>query len=115
MKELRWFVFVLAAGAAGCEGSSVGQPAPGTRRVEIRVAGAEFSPAEVAAGAGEKLELVFTRRGPSCADRVEFPSLGIERDLPDGEPVKVALTAPASGSVEFHCPMKMAKGRVRVR
>ena len=46
---------------------------------------------------------------------VEFPGLGIEEELPEGEHVAVAITAPQSGEVAFRCPMDMAHGRVVVR
>lgn len=113
MRFLRGSVFVLDLLLVGCRRSD--RVDPGVRTVEIRARGARFRPANIQARPGERIRLVFEREEPTCVTSVEFPTLGIEEDLPEGAKVAVSVTAPVSGAIPFRCPMDMARGEVRVR
>jgi len=108
---------VLAFLLAACGSPTAAEPPPAAgRTVAIEVGARGYTPAEVAATAGEPLRLVFTRttdRG--CGQQRVFPELQIRRDLPRDEPVAVDITVPASGRVGFTCGMDMYRGAVVVQ
>lgn len=83
-------------------------------RVAVAVEETGFVPAEIQVDRGKPVTLVFTRKVEhTCVDRVVFPAEGIDKELPMGKPVEVAL-APAADT-SFRCPMGHAIGRVTVR
>jgi plastocyanin domain-containing protein len=83
-------------------------------RVEIAVEESGFVPDQVQVERGKPVTLVFTRKiENTCVDKVVFPAEGIEKDLPLGKPVEVALAPSADTS--FRCPMGHALGRVAVK
>lgn len=103
-------------GLTACSSQGNAQPRAGAREVAIAVRGGAFVPARVTASPGERLDLVFTRQeGPTCVTSVVLHSLDITRELPVGQPVRVAVTAPQSGTIGFTCPMDMVHGEVAVR
>ncbi len=86
--------------------------APRSAVETIRVTDGGFTPSRVAARAGEPLILRFLRTSiHTCATRVVFPKLGIDRPLPLGQPVEISLV-PAQGSLGFACGMGMYRGEV---
>ena len=86
-------------------------------RVEIRVDDQGYHPTTIRAAAGSALTLVFRRTDAlNCGEKVRFPSLGnLERDLPVGQAVEVAVTVPPSGELAFTCGMNMYRGSVVVQ
>lgn len=136
MTTRTWFTLtaayaLLAAGPAlaqqGHEGRGMAmdhaaQSAPGkasarrsaARTIEVQVTG-EFSPAEIHVKKGEKVKLVFTRTTDrTCATSVHFRELGVDRELPLGRPVTVALTPAQAGKFRFSCGMDMVAGTLVV-
>lgn len=120
------FVCILAMALAlgACEKkSSASKPAPpappsvsadGTRVIPINVNDAGYDPDKITAKPGEKLELEFTRRTKSaCGEQVKVAG-GPVIDLPLEKPVKIAVTAPASGQLSFVCGMDMMTGIIVV-
>lgn len=118
--------------AAGCKKEDKGkpaaqQPAPvtagkveadGTRRVVIDVKSDGYHPAAVEARPGEKLKLAFTRvEDTECGAQVKVDGVesGKVYDLPMNTPVEIAVTAPASGSIQFACGMDMMTGLIVVK
>lgn len=90
-------------------------PPAEAREVAIEVTKEGYDPAEIAAQPGESLMLVFTRTSKSrCAEKVVVPAAEVERKLPLNEPVRVTVTAPASGRLGFACGMDMMKGALVV-
>lgn len=86
------------------------------RRVDIKVTAAGYQPAQVTAQAGEKLILVFTRKGDAgCGNTVVVPAVHFHADLEDGKPVEVSVTMPQKGEIKFACGMDMMKGQVVVK
>jgi plastocyanin domain-containing protein len=108
---------------AACQRESAHRPpstgpsavtAPADGRVEVRVDDQGYHPATIRAAAGRTLTLVFRRADAlNCGEKVKFPSMGnLERDLPVGQAVEVAVTVPASGELAFTCGMGMYRGSV---
>lgn len=95
--------------------SSVTAPADG--RVEIRVDDQGYHPSTIRAAAGRSLTLVFRRADAlNCGEKVRFPTLNnLERDLPVGQAVEVAVTTPATGELPFTCGMNMYRGKIVVQ
>ncbi len=90
--------------------------APANGRVEITVDDQGYHPSTVRSAPGRALTLVFRRADAlNCGEKLRFPSLGLERDLPVGQSVEVAVTTPASGALAFTCGMNMYRGSVVVQ
>ena len=86
------------------------------RVVEVLVDGGAYAPAAIDVARGERVALRFVRSDHSpCAAEVVFPSLGLRRALPVGEPVEIEIPTDGAGEVPFHCGMKMLRGKVIVR
>ncbi len=111
----RFLVSAVALALLGGTASVVRATEPAPRVVAVRVSGRGFEPATISARAAERLDLVFTRQpGPTCATSVVFPTLNLTRELPEGQPVRVAVTAPERGALVFHCSYGHLRGEVRV-
>ncbi len=122
----RFGAIALVSLLAACQRAQSARPqasgatavtAPADGRVEIRVDDQGYHPATIRAAAGRALTLVFRRTDAlNCGEKVRFPSLNnLERDLPVGQPVEVAVTVPASGELAFTCGMNMYRGSVVVQ
>jgi len=89
----------------------VARPVDG--RIEIHATREGFEPSKIEVPGGEPLTLVFVRDiEKTCMDGVVFPDLGIEKELPVGEKVEIALTPEAGGTIRFQCPMGMGKSTI---
>lgn len=90
------------------------QAAPGGRApVDVVVADGVYSPSRIAVPAGQALRLRFIRRDRSpCAGVVQFPALGISRELPVDAPVLLELPPLPPGEHAFACQMNMYRGTV---
>lgn len=74
-----------------------------------------FHPDRIVVKAGQPLRLTFLRREHTgCTLEVVFPTLGITRTLPPGEPVTIDLGTPTAGEIPFRCGMGMIHGAVIV-
>lgn len=122
----RFAAFALTSLLVACQREQAHPPAshgptsvtaPADGRVEIRVDDQGYHPTTIRAAAGRALTLVFRRTDAlNCGDKVRFPSLNnLERDLPVGQAVEVALTVPARGELSFTCGMNMYRGSVVVQ
>lgn len=84
-------------------------------RVEVKVDGEGYHPAQIQAPANAKITLAFRRADANnCGEELVIASLGVKKDLPVGETVEVVITTPASGEVGFACGMNMYEGKVVV-
>ena len=119
----RLAVVALTTLLAACQREAAHRPpspgpsavtAPADGRVEVRVDDQGYHPATIRAAAGRSLTLVFRRADAlNCGEKVKFPSMGnLERDLPVGQAVEVAVIVPASGELAFTCGMGMYRGSV---
>lgn len=105
--------------AAGCDrdekASDVSEsPAKNaSNTVAIRVGADGFQPSSVRAEKGEPLTLRFTRTtDATCAKNVEFPELGIKKELPLEEPVAVRIPTGEARKLTFQCGMGMYESSV---
>ena len=102
---------VAPTGANAMQGPHV---PPGSVLVNISMVG--FDPAVIEAKAGQPLKLAFYRpNAANCAREVEFPDLGVRKELPPGQTTVVDVTPLKSGPLVFECGMKMLKGKLIVR
>jgi hypothetical protein len=85
------------------------------QRVNIEVTAQGYTPDTVEAKAGEPLTLVFKRTTEKgCGERLVFPGLDIERELPLNEAVTINLTPEEDQTIAFTCGMGMYEGSVVV-
>lgn len=85
-------------------------------RVPITVTDEGYAPDRIEAERGQRLTLVFTRKTETeCLEKVKFPALQIEKELPVNQPVEVTITAQKSGPIPFSCGMEMAVGTVVIK
>jgi plastocyanin domain-containing protein len=77
-----------------------------------------FSPASLKlsqGGPGSHSTVSFIRTtDQTCATEVVFPDLGIKKDLPLNQPVKVDVPTDTAKTLTFQCGMAMYKGAVVV-
>jgi plastocyanin domain-containing protein len=101
--------------ADAVESSSSG---PSVRRIAVTAGRHGFSPNEMRARAGEIVALEFTRtESNTCVKRVRVyldDHRQIERELPLGQPVTIALRLPHPGEVGISCAMQMFGATLRV-
>jgi plastocyanin domain-containing protein len=86
----------------------------GERRVPVEVGKQGYVPEEIAAKAGEKLVLVFTRTYDTECGRYVKLAGGEAKELPLNQPVELPVDVPQSGAVKFVCGMDMMTGQVVV-
>lgn len=101
-----------AASSAGSSGAAAGGTIDGLRAISVQVNAEGYTPSKIPGKPNEKLLLVFTRTvDASCVSQLKTPN-GDMVDLPLNQPVKVAVTVPATGEVGFACGMDMFHGAV---
>ena len=103
------FLGILVA----CKGDP---PKPaGNGEIPVKVDDKGFSPSSVTVQKGAQAALVFTRTtDDTCATKVVFPELKIEKDLPKNTPVKVDVPTDKEQKLTFQCGMGMYKSSVVV-
>ncbi len=87
-------------------------------RFQIAVTSAGFEPKNVNVPRGKPVVLTFERQvDRTCATEVVMVVDGkkIERDLPLNQPVELAITFPAAGTVQYSCAMDMIRGTITVQ
>jgi plastocyanin domain-containing protein len=110
-------LFVLIALSAA--GSAVAETPKTAQRIEVAVTTSGFDPDTITVPANRPVTLVFTRKTDStCAKNVVFKlddGKKLERELPLGKPVEVAVTFPKAGKLGYACSMDMIKGVIVVQ
>ena len=105
---VNWYFFFAGRHVS----AAVVTPAAGIAEVRITVRGG-YDPATVRVKAGAPVRLVFDRQETSgCSEEVVFPSFGIRKFLPTGQPTSIEITPPAPGRYDFMCGMSMLRGAV---
>lgn len=75
-----------------------------------------FEPQRLTLRAKVPARIIFTRTSDkTCATKVVFPSLKIERDLPLNTPAPIEFTPARPDDIEFVCGMNMFRGSIAAR
>ena len=83
------------------------------RVVAVDVGEQGFKPSRVEAKKGQPTTLRFTRTSDkTCATKVVFPEIKLEKALPLNKPVDVAVPTNESRTLAFQCGMGMFKSSV---
>lgn len=83
--------------------------------IRIEVASNGYNPKNIGVKKGQKVALEFHRAdGDNCGEKLVFPELKIEKDLPVGEKVLVEITPTKTGDLKFTCGMDMFRGKLIV-
>jgi sulfite exporter TauE/SafE len=103
----------------GAEQSAAAAPsvmeASGTQRITITVRPGSYSPSRLSARPGVPTELVLhSVRATGCTSAIVFPSLGIERTLPEDGDTVIPVGALRPGRHRFTCAMGMYSGTIEV-
>ena len=86
-------------------------PAPG--QVDVTANEKGFQPSTVTVKKGAPATLVFTRTtDDTCATKVVFPELSLEKDLPKNQPVAITVPTENARTLTFQCGMGMYKSSV---
>ena len=122
-------VVIAAAGLVACSSNKSPAPQPpapqaeapaqkvgrpdAEGKVHIQATADDFVPSRIEVEADKPVTLVFHREvEKTCMNRVVFPELGIEEDIPLNTPVEIEITPKAGGTIAFQCPMGMGKSAV---
>jgi plastocyanin domain-containing protein len=111
MRRLLWLVVV---GLVACPSCSK-PPASSEGNVAVTVGEDGFKPSSVTLKRGVPAALVFTRTtDQTCATEVDFPELGIKKELPKNTPVSITMPTDKEQKLTFQCGMGMYKSSVVV-
>lgn len=112
MAKLTFVAAAALAALSACKKSSSNSP----QVLAVTVGQSGFSPATLSVAEGRKAVVRFTRTTDNtCAKKIVFPTLHIEKSLPLNTAVDVAIPSNAPRTVAFQCGMGMLKGAVVVR
>ena len=81
--------------------------------IPIAVTARGFTPALVGVTKDQPTTLVFTRTSEAtCAKRIAFPELGLERPLPLNQSVRLQVPVSSARTLSFQCGMGMHKSLI---
>ena len=83
--------------------------------IRIEVSSKGYTPKTIGVKKGKPVALEFHRAdSDNCGEKIVFPSLKLERDLPVGEKVLIEITPEKAGELKFTCGMDMFRGKLLV-
>jgi plastocyanin domain-containing protein len=86
---------------------------PRPRVIQVTVDSSGFVPSEIRVKKGENVKLVFTRTvDRTYATAVVVKDLGVNRPLPVGEPVAVAIKPEKAGAIRYSCSLDSISGTI---
>ena len=84
--------------------------------VSVTVGKAGFIPNRLEFAHGKPATVRFTRYSEvTCAKKVVFPDIGLERDLPFGTPVDIAVPTESERTLTFNCPTGQHRSDIYIR
>jgi plastocyanin domain-containing protein len=116
-------VVALVPIAFACKKSEA-QPSPAPvasitvtgKRIDVKASGEGFTPNAINVKKGEATTLVFTRTtDDTCATKVVFPEIKLEKELPLNQQVAVELPVDKDRTLAFQCGMGMFKSKVVIQ
>jgi plastocyanin domain-containing protein len=105
--------FAVALALPACGKKSEAAPLADVTASEHGFSPSSFKLAQGGPGSHSTVSFVRTT-DQTCATEVVFPDLGIKKDLPLNEPVKVDVPTDTAKTLVFQCGMAMYKGAVVV-
>ncbi len=106
---------VLGWGCSRTSSAGAGAAA-GPQTVAIDVTDRGFVPAQVSVRAGSPVTLVVTRKtDATCAKEIVLADVGIKRELPLNEAVRIEFTPTSRGEHRYACGMGMVGGTLKVQ
>lgn len=118
MKAVHWILVSLVGAVALVSVVSCQKRGDLAQAGEIHIAVTDrgFEPAEAKLRSGQPTTLVFTRKtDQTCATEVVIADVGVRRELPMGQPVRIEVPAGRTGTLSYACGMDMLKGQVTIR
>lgn len=103
-----------SASAPGCKKSEPGAAGgPQSGVVPVTADQNGFTPASITLKKGASATLRFTRTtNETCAEKVVFPELKLEKDLPLNTAVDIPVETKDARTLNFQCGMGMFKSKV---
>jgi plastocyanin domain-containing protein len=87
-----------------------------TGEIHIDVTDQGFEPAQATMRSGQPATLVFTRKtDQTCVTELVIADLGVRRELPIGQPVRIEVPAGRTGTLSYACGMDMVRGQVTIQ
>ncbi|MBK7582685.1 MAG: cupredoxin domain-containing protein [Myxococcales bacterium] len=97
----------------GQAAASAAPTGPSSGTINVKADENGFAPSSISLKKGEAATLRFTRTSDeTCATKVVFPELKLEKELPLNQPVEVAIDTKEAKTVGFECGMGMYKSKV---
>jgi len=122
MRRLLVTISMVALVSTGCGGGGTSRPPVslagstnnhGTKSAKDDLAvvadNFSFSPTFITASPGQKFTVQLRNDG-NARHTFTSPAMGVDLELAPGASRTVALTAPTTGSVEFHCRFHQSQG-----
>ena len=89
------------------------------KRIDIRVTGSGYEPAQITVKKDEPVVLTFTRTADAGCLSSVIVELGggkeVKKDLPLGKPVSIEVRYPTTGELHYQCGMRMVTGTITVK
>jgi plastocyanin domain-containing protein len=83
------------------------------QRIEVAVTSEGFVPAQTRIKVGEPVTLVVTRKvDRTCVTDIVIKDYGVNKPLPEGQPVEVTFTPTKPGPIRYACAMDMVGGEL---
>jgi len=99
-------------GASSTAQSGV-KTAPTSQRINIAVTSDGFVPSATRIKVGQPVTLVVTRQVErTCATDIVIKDFGVNKPLPQGQPVEVTFTPTKAGPIRYACAMDMVAGEL---
>ncbi len=114
--RLLMFAGLFALSACNREPPTAEQPAPATgsaARVAITVTADGFVPSQTRLKVGQPVTLVVTRKVENtCAKDIVIGDFGVNKPLPQDQPVEITFTPTKPGPIHYSCAMGMVSGEL---